>query len=53
MPLRWWPSAKTLIWFGFGSTKMSRRRRSNYEGKTSHNSHIDLPWILFVVLASQ
>jgi hypothetical protein len=30
MPLRRWPSAKTLIWFGFGSTKRSRRRRWKY-----------------------
>jgi hypothetical protein len=27
---KWWPFARTLIWFGFGSTKVSRRRRWKY-----------------------
>jgi hypothetical protein len=51
MPLRWWPSARTLIWFGFGSTKRSRRRR--YSKTRIRTNSIDLKIAMFVYRPSK
>jgi hypothetical protein len=49
MPLRWWPFARTLIWFGFGSTKMLRDGAAFQSMKTQNGTAIDVAAICLTV----